>query len=148
MRNTKHAADIHMKRNGQAMLLTVLALGGAILGATSIAGILTLYQIRASTDSAHSAQAVFAADAGIGWAEFDRYCGYASTCVVPGGEQPKPVFSPASDASVTVTCYDGNNNEIPCSTTSTASTAIAKGQSLTSARAFLLDLGNATSTLP
>lgn len=142
------AADNHTKRGGQAMLLTVLALGGAILGATTIAGVLMLYQIRSTTDAAHSAQAIFAADAGIGWAEYDRYCGYAGTCVNPGGEQPMPVFAASSDASVTVSCYDPNNSVVACGTTSTPTSAIAKGQSLTSVRAFLLDLGNATSALP
>jgi hypothetical protein len=42
-------------RSGQAMLIAVLALGGAILGATTVAGLLTLYQIRATTDTARAA---------------------------------------------------------------------------------------------
>jgi hypothetical protein len=137
------------KRKGQAMLLTILALGGAILGATTIGGLLILNQIRATTDAAHSAQAVAAADAGIGWAEFDYYCNFSSPpkCVQPG-EQPKPVFSPSADASVTVTCYDNSNNVVLCSETSTAVSAIAKGKSLNSIRAFFLDLTSASSTLP
>ena len=47
------------------MLITVLALSGTILGATAIAGLLMLYQIRQSTDIANSTKAIFAADAGI-----------------------------------------------------------------------------------
>lgn len=50
---------------GQVMLLTILVLSGTILGATTIAGFLTLYQIRQSTDIINSAKAIFAADAGL-----------------------------------------------------------------------------------
>lgn len=52
-------------RSGQAMLLTVIALGGTLLGATTIAGLLMLYQIRQSTDLKDSTKAIFAADAGL-----------------------------------------------------------------------------------
>lgn len=129
------------------MLLTVLVLGGSILAATTIGGFLILNQTRATTNSAHSAQAVFAADAGVGWAEFDHFCGYANPpkCV-QSGEQPKPVFSAGIDAIATTTCYDNNGNTTLCSDTSTALTAIAKGQSLNSVRAFFLEF--TTSTVP
>lgn len=53
------------KLKGQAMILAVLAIGGSILGATTIAGLLTLFQIRESTDAINSARAIFAADSGI-----------------------------------------------------------------------------------
>ena len=56
------------------MLIAVLSLGGAILGATAVAGLLTLYQIRATTDTENSAKAIFAADAGIGMGAFNHYC--------------------------------------------------------------------------
>jgi hypothetical protein len=52
-------------RDGQAMLLTVLALGGTLLGATTIAGLLMIYQIRQNSDIRDSTKAIFAADAGI-----------------------------------------------------------------------------------
>ena len=39
-------------RSGQVMIITILALGGTLLGATTVAGLLTLYQIRNSTDLA------------------------------------------------------------------------------------------------
>lgn len=54
-----------MARSGQAMLLTVIALGGTLLGATTIAGLLMLHQIRQSTDLKDSTKAIFAADAGL-----------------------------------------------------------------------------------
>lgn len=47
------------------MLLTVLLLSGTILSATTIAGLLMLYQIRQSTDIANSTKAIYAADTGI-----------------------------------------------------------------------------------
>lgn len=47
------------------MLLTVLILSGVILAATTIAGLLMLYQIRQSSDIANSTKAIYAADSGI-----------------------------------------------------------------------------------
>ena len=55
---------------GQAMLITILALGGTILGATTIAGVLMIYQIRQATDLKLSSKAIFAADAAIEWANY------------------------------------------------------------------------------
>ena len=56
--------------SGQAMLITVIALGGTLLGATTIAGLLMLHQIRQATDLRDSNKAIFAADAGL---EMARY---------------------------------------------------------------------------
>jgi len=50
---------------GQLMLITVLILGGTILGASAIAGLITTYRLRQSSDAADSALAIFAADAGL-----------------------------------------------------------------------------------
>jgi len=52
-------------RKGQLMLITVLVLGGAIIGASLIAGFLTTRSIRQSGLAADSARAIFAADAGL-----------------------------------------------------------------------------------
>ncbi len=52
------------------MLITVIALGGTLLGATTIAGLLMLHQIRQATDLRDSNKAIFAADAGL---ELARY---------------------------------------------------------------------------
>ena len=52
-------------RKGQLMLITVLILGGTILGASAIAGLITTYRIRQSSDAKDSAIAIFAADAGL-----------------------------------------------------------------------------------
>jgi hypothetical protein len=62
------------KHLGQVMVLTVLSLGGTLLGVTAIAGLLMLFQIRQATDLGNSAKAIFAADTGIEWALFDFDC--------------------------------------------------------------------------
>ncbi len=49
------------------MLLTVLIVSGTILGATTIAGMLMLYQLRQATNFGQSLQALFAADSGLEW---------------------------------------------------------------------------------
>ena len=55
------------------MLMTVLVLSGTILVATTIAGLLMLYQIRQSVNVSQSAQAIFAADAGLEWELYRHY---------------------------------------------------------------------------
>lgn len=72
-------------RSGQALLLTVIALGGTLLGATTIAGLLMLYQIRQATDLKDSNKAIFAADAGL---ELANYTLRFPAREVPLGEQP------------------------------------------------------------
>lgn len=64
------------------MLLSVLLISSAVLGAATIAGLLVLFQLRQTADAETSAQAVFAADAGIERALFEKYandyCGDAN----------------------------------------------------------------------
>lgn len=55
------------KNKGQVMLLTVVVIGGLLLSASAIAGLLMLYQIRQSSDITNSTKAIFAADTGIEW---------------------------------------------------------------------------------
>src|SRR4051812_7044101 len=85
------------KRSGQAMLIAVLSLGGAILGATTIAGLLTLYQLRATTDAQNSAKSIFAADSGTEWTFFTYFHPPA---------YPLPTM--ANGSKLTVTCYDSS----------------------------------------
>lgn len=61
------------RRNGtgQVMIVSVVILGGILLSASAIAGLLTIYQIRASNDAVSSAKAIFAADTGI---EVAQWC--------------------------------------------------------------------------
>ena len=148
---------IHMKaaakqsgrngRAGQAMLIAVLSLGGAILGATVVAGILTLYELRASTDTANSAKALFAADAGVEWTLFSYYCGSLDTPARCSGPVPLPVLA-ASGASVTSTCYDANGAVSDCGNTSTTVSAVTLGAANGTKRAFDVSLIGSTSSIP
>ncbi len=75
------------KRSGQVMLLTVLIVSGTILGATTIAGLLMLYQIRQATNFGQSLQALFAADTGLEWKLYQSF-------IDPN--YPQPTMSPES----------------------------------------------------
>lgn len=121
-------------RQGQVMILTILALGGTLLGATTVAGLLTLYQIRNSTDLTNSAKAIFAADAGIEWAL------YKSTCANGGGQQPcaaleEGEFEFSNDSKVKVTCQDAAGAVLDC-TDPTVTSLRSVGTAGGSSRAF------------
>jgi len=92
------------------MILTVLALGGTLLGATTIAGLLTLNQIRNSTNLANSAKAIFAADAGMEWGLYNSLCGDAGRAPCP--QEPLGTFG--NGATVKVTCVNGANAAVDC----------------------------------
>jgi hypothetical protein len=136
------------------MLIAVLTLGGAILGATSIAGLLMLYQIRATTDSEGSAKAIFAADSGVEWALFDTFCDVTSTpnpitrCIGGSREQAQPVFSNGS--SLSAICYDASSTQLSqCDgAVGVPETAISKGSAQNAKRAFFVDLTASTTSLP
>jgi hypothetical protein len=135
------------------MLIAVLSLGGAILGATAVAGFLTLYQIRTTTDSQNSAKAIFAADTGTEWALFNYYCTQNGNCggLVNPGLQDYPTSSFSNGASVLVNCYStysaSGSSTVFCSDP-TAVAAISTGMSVGSERAFYLGVGGATTTYP
>lgn len=80
-------------RRGQVMLLTTITLSGALLGATTIAGLLMLYQIRQTTDIANSTKAIFAADGGLEWALFSVICENTEPVRCPGGPPGQPTYS-------------------------------------------------------
>ena len=125
------------------MLIAVLSVGGAILGATTIAGLLTLYQLRASTDAEASAKAIFAADSGVEWTFFDFFCQTKGRC---SGAVPLPAMS--NGATVAATCYDSTGVTTVACNSASAVSAITKGTSLSTKRAFFLDLTAATATFP
>jgi hypothetical protein len=145
-------------RRGQALLIAVLSLGGAILGATTVAGLLTLYQIRATTDTANSAKAIFAADAGVEWAQFSHYCSNDNPPPTAGGRCPLvtpgtndyalPTFS--NNAMMTVTCYSNTATTGATTTCSNASTtsAISTGVANGSERAFFIGITTSTPAYP
>jgi threonine/homoserine efflux transporter RhtA len=120
------------------MIIAVLALGGAILGATALAGFLMLYNIRVTADAVNSAKAIFAADSGVNWALYTYYH-------PPLGAQP----SLGNGSAVTVICYTSADAPTPCDQTGAVpSYAISKGSALNSRRAFWLNLESPTATPP
>lgn len=105
---------IHNSRQkGQTMLLTVMLLSSAILGATSLAALLVLFQLRQATDAKASTQAIFAADSGIECVLFEKILS-----VKPGAPPPdytncsiapdKKVLSNGSFYTITVDTAGGN----------------------------------------
>jgi hypothetical protein len=124
--NLLKAISYKLKVNlsGQVMIITVLTLGGTILGVTTIAGLLMLYQIRQATDLASSAKAIFAADAGIEWSYYQFNCDPNDTTNKwPGCALDPPSFNPSSQpqpsftngASFEVTCQDyGGSKNFNC----------------------------------
>jgi len=122
MRNLKLKTK-NLKLKGQVMLLTVLILGGSILGASTIAGYLMLLKIRGASDITNSTKAIFAADTGIEWELYKQFkdSGY-----------PKPSLS--------------NNTNFTSSNDTQRIKSI--GQSSSIFRAFELELSGATTTLP
>ncbi len=134
-------------RAGQVMILTTLAIGGTILGAATIAGLLIVYQIRATTDLADSAKAVFAADAGIEWQLYNYFIGTTST---PNPIPQQPNFLSYSDIQLTVTCLDDSSVVVNCDTIGNSSATAIKsvGTHGNSSRAFLVFIQGVTSTFP
>ncbi len=90
-------------RRGQAMLMTIVALGGSILGATTIAGLLMVYQIRQASDLNDSTRAIFAADTGLEWGIYQY---------LNPGQGSAPIL--ANGAAFTLTCYDANQAAVAC----------------------------------
>lgn len=137
-------AEIKNKRSGQVMILTVMALGGAILGATTIAGLLMLYQIRQSTDLANSAKAIYAADAGLEMSLYNWFCdsNNRTPCPAPNAAAwngKTLVLTNGSKAVVSQYCFDSNGAQLQtCVPTSNASSTTFKslGSSGNSSRAF------------
>jgi len=143
------------------MLVAVLSLGGAILGATTVAGLLTLYQIRATTDTENSAKAIFAADAGAEWVRFDHYCstdvdpssanGYRCE-IIPGESDydlPTSTFS-GNGVTMQINCYSNTSASgatVSCSDTSMIA-AITSGISFGSERAFYTSFSTSTPNYP
>lgn len=118
------AKNPKLKANsGQVMLLTVLILGGTILSASTIAGYLMTLKIRASSDIANSAKAIFAADAGVEWELYKQF---------KNSEYPKPLFSNNADFT---SSNDGQNVK-------------STGQASNSFRAFEIEFHGATTTVP
>jgi len=89
---------------GQVMLMTVMAISGTILGATTIAGLLMLYQVRQSTDIINSTKAIFAADSGLEWRLYKFFKSDNQACMncPDGGSCPQPNLQ--NNATFSTTC--------------------------------------------
>ena len=92
-------ASLKARRSGQVMLLSVILIGGILLSAGAIGGLLLIFQVRQANDSENSAKAFFAADAGI------EVGSYQYTKVGPFGDVPVPPFTNGATASSTLV-YD------------------------------------------
>ncbi len=133
-------AKLASRRRGQAMLIAVITLGATMLGATTIAGLLMLYQIRQATDFGNSAKSIFAADAGAEWALYNYF-------QLPGqSEVPRPTFG--NGAMLSVNCYDASSTLMPSCTATSSAYAISKGSAGDTKRAFLATFSGATTSLP
>lgn len=70
----KPLCEIQRKKNrGQVMLVSVIMLGGILASAVGIAGVLMVFQIRQSNEAARSAEAFYAADAGLEWTTYNQF---------------------------------------------------------------------------
>ncbi len=118
------------------MILSVLALGGTILGVTTIAGLLMTYQIRQATDFAFSAKAIFAADSGLEWGLYNFYCATDPTKV------PCPLPAPAFSNGATnlVQCADASGDFSDCDDLASAVALRAVGTAGEASRAFEIAL--------
>jgi hypothetical protein len=98
---------------GQVMLITVFALSGTILGATTIAGLLMLYQIRQSTDVGNSTKAIFAADSGLEWRLYKFYKTDKQKCLEcpDGGACPAPSLQNESTFQATCTLQGSGTSQ-------------------------------------
>lgn len=113
------------------MLLSMLILGGILLGASTLAGLLMLYQFRQASNAGQSAQAIFAADAGIEWELYKA---------LKDPAYPKPMMTNGAEFT---TSYR------PATSTPPDSESVRSiGTSGRTARAFELFFAGATSTLP
>ena len=118
----------HALRSGQAMILTALTLGGVILVATTIAGLLTVYQLRQANDLANSAKAIFAADTGVEWGLYQFFN--------PTGPELQPTMT--NGATFTTKCYDSSSNQLADCTDVNTVDIRSLGTSLGVSRAFEL----------
>jgi len=65
MKRQKAKSKMQSYKDGQTMIVTVMLISSAVLGATTLAALLVLFQLRQSADAKSSTQAIFAADSGI-----------------------------------------------------------------------------------
>lgn len=86
IKNIPKRTDVYVgDSRGQVMMIVVMVLSAAMIGATGIAGILTARQIRQTVDAGNFSKVLFAADSGLEWRLYKyREDGYA--CQIDGEE--------------------------------------------------------------
>lgn len=125
MRNVhKKIGQVPRQSSGQAMILSVMLLTTGILGAASIVGLLMIYEIRYTGDVVSSAQAVFAADAGIECASYQHYKDSTYLC----GTEAAPIA-----------LSNGATFRVELKTVGLKEYAISYGRSKSIGRAFQLE---------
>jgi len=135
-------------RRGQAMLLAILTLGATMLGATTIAGLLMVYQIRQVTNFRDSAESIFAADAGTEWALYSYFQQGVPQVPPPGKNLGGGVSQLGNDAMVSVACFDVNDVAYPCSDETDTIEAVARGSTANTKRTFITTFSGAPGSLP
>ena len=107
------------------MLLSIIAIGGTLIAATTLAGLLMTYQLHGMSGIADSAKAIFAADTGLDWGLYQN--------VHPTSTDPAPSLSNGTDFSLR--CYNSASIEVDCRDAS-ANTIRSVGHMGTSYRAL------------
>ncbi len=130
-------SDSGRASSGQAVLLVVLSLGGALLGATAIAGFLTVIQLQQSGDVANSAKAIFAAEAGVNCALYD----YANSSTAPCHSYTGTTLHLSNASFADFTCYKDDALTLTAACANPSSTYIlSKGVAGTAKRALLFTI--------
>ncbi len=94
------------------MLITSLVLSSTLLGATTIAGLLMLYQLRQGSDIANSTKAIYAADAGLEWRLY-RFFKTDRSCDCTNSDQcPAPAFSNGAALQTSCSSEVGDSSQV------------------------------------
>lgn len=129
------------------MILAALALGGALLSISSIAGLLMVYQLRQTTDLENSTRAIMAADSGMEWGLYQYFqVPQSEAQPTDSGYNPYSGWStyPLGISSVEVSCYALNSSALlpncskPSDPSILAPSVQAVGSANAASRAFRL----------
>ena len=124
--------DAHRK-SGQAMLFTIMLLSSALLGGTALVGFLMIHQLRQAADVSSSAQAIFAADAGVECALYNFQAGEDCPLIVLNECGALTPVELSNDATYSVEWINDNDDPAP---DQLCDRAISTGKSRGSGRAF------------
>lgn len=124
---------------GQVIILSVLAIGGAILSVTAIAGLLTLYELRQSTNFENSTRAILAADAGVEWSLY-QFFKVSESDAIQFASPTGYTIGLSNGSDVVVNCFGLDPNQNPMEqamgTCYNASSVQAVGTAAGASRAF------------